>query len=183
MNMPQSLPIYSTIHPYYKFYNKRRHRNSYCKPPESRIPEGCLAAVIGVPGHSFAYTVTSSKATSYEKIRAFARTLSWARRQSKPVRIPLPPRDAEEPEATVLQIATIRSLVRFIDPKALKQLGRRQATAVINLLGAEREQFTSQKIREYQNRTVVKRAFLQFSLILLLTVFIAATVYLSSSST
>jgi uncharacterized membrane protein YjjP (DUF1212 family) len=81
------------------------------------------------------------------------RSVAWAKKQSTKARIDLPKREPDEPPITESQIKLIKKLVIDIDEKGLRELGMKQASAVIDQIKVEKETFTDKLVTDYQAKS------------------------------
>ena len=79
------------------------------------------------------------------------RSVAWAKKQSTEARIDLPKREPDEPPITEAQIKHIKKLVIDIDEKGLRELGMKQASAVIDQIKVVKGNFTDELIDEYKS--------------------------------
>ena len=81
------------------------------------------------------------------------RSVAWAKKQSTEARIDLPKREPDEPPITDAQIKRIKKLVIDIDEKGLRELGMKQASAVIDQIKAVKDNFTDELVADYQAKS------------------------------
>jgi hypothetical protein len=81
------------------------------------------------------------------------RSVAWAKRQSTEARIDLPKREPDEPPITEAQIKRIKKIVIDIDEKGLRELGIKQASALIDQIQDEKETFTDKLVTDYQAKS------------------------------
>jgi len=81
------------------------------------------------------------------------RSVAWAKKQSKGARIDLPKLEPDEPSITDAQIKHIKKLVIDIDEKGLRELGMKQASALIDQIQFEKEMFTDKLVTDYQAKS------------------------------
>jgi uncharacterized membrane protein YjjP (DUF1212 family) len=81
------------------------------------------------------------------------RSVAWAKKQSTEARIDLPKREPDEPPITEAQIKHIKKLVIDIDEKGLRELGMKQASALIDQIQDEKETFTDKLVTDYQAKS------------------------------
>ena len=81
------------------------------------------------------------------------RSVAWAKKQSTDAKIDLPERDPDEPPITEAQIKRIKKIVIDIDEKGLRELGMKQASALIDQIQVEKETFTDKLVTDYQAKS------------------------------
>ena len=81
------------------------------------------------------------------------RSVAWAKKQSTEARIDLPKREPDEPPITEAQIKRIKKLVIDIDEKGLRELGMKQASAVIDQVKVVKDNFTDELVADYQAKS------------------------------
>ena len=80
------------------------------------------------------------------------KSVAWAKKQSKGTRIDLPEREPDDLPITEAQITHIKKLVVDIDEKKLRELGTKQASALIDQIKREKEVFTDELVDEYKSK-------------------------------
>ena len=103
-----------------------------------------------------------------------AKSVAWAKKQSTEARIDLPEREPDELPITEAQIKRIKKIVIDIDEKGLLELGKKQASALIDQIQVEKETFTDKLVTDYQVKksgclSVVLLAVVLTTLFLMLT--------------
>ena len=81
------------------------------------------------------------------------RSVAWAKKQSMETKVDLPEREPDEPTITEAQIKHIKKLVIDIDEKGLRELGMKQASALIDQIQVEKETFTDKLVTDYQTKS------------------------------
>lgn len=78
------------------------------------------------------------------------KAVEWAKKQRKRVAIDIPEREPDEEPITEKQIAYIKHLAPGVDIEEIKKLGKWQASAVIDEIKSQQDQFTDESIDKYK---------------------------------
>ena len=78
--------------------------------------------------------------------REMKKELEWVKKQSKLVNFTLPDREPDEAPATEAQIRYIKTMSKDLDEDAIRKLGVKQVSSLIDQMKLEREMFTDELI-------------------------------------
>ena len=78
--------------------------------------------------------------------REMQKELEWVKKQSKLVNFNLPDREPDETPATEKQISYIKTMSRDLDEDAIRKLGKKQVSALIEQIKQERNTFTDELV-------------------------------------
>ena len=78
--------------------------------------------------------------------REMQKELEWVKKQSKLVNFTLPDREPDEAPATETQIKYIKTMSKDLDEDAIRKLGVKQVSSLIDQMKLEREMFTDELI-------------------------------------
>ena len=106
---------------------------------------------VGVPGTGLSYTSTSgTHQTSARRPPIDPDQLqAWSAKQQETFHLEVPDKESGEELATQKQIDCIHDLVRNIQGVDFASLGKKQASAIIDSIKAEKDRFTERKAQEY----------------------------------
>ena len=110
---------------------------------------------IGIPGTGISYTSVNRAKRKWVRKQEIDvdEAVKWVAKQKETFRLEVPDREPGDQPATQSQIQKIHELVQGISGLDFASLGRKQASAVIGAITAERDRFTEQKVQEYRSGT------------------------------
>jgi hypothetical protein len=105
---------------------------------------------VGLPGTGLSYTsVNRPHQRAVGNDGEMEKALAWAKTQDETFHLDVPDRESGEELATPDQLKTIYDLVHKIEGSGMANLGRKQASFLIEEIQKEKAQFTEKKVREY----------------------------------
>ena len=112
---------------------------------------------VGLPGTGLSYTSIGQldRSSSPTPSVNIDKALEWGAKQQETFHLEVPDREPGDEPATDKQIAYIHDLVKGIHGLDFNSLGKKQASALIDAIKAEKDRFTEEKVQEYlatQNR-------------------------------